>query len=47
MTSEEALRNEWFREAPLSKSKEFIPTYLARHDHDRYDALIANGCVIC
>lgn len=35
ITAEEALRHEWFREVPLPKSKEFMPTYPARHDHDR------------
>jgi len=35
ITAEEALRHEWFKEVPLPKSKEFMPTYPARHDHDR------------
>ncbi|XP_057844306.2 cyclin-dependent kinase G-2 isoform X1 [Cryptomeria japonica] len=35
ITAEEALKHEWFREVPLPKSKEFMPTFPARNDHDR------------
>ncbi|KAH9300690.1 hypothetical protein KI387_012273, partial [Taxus chinensis] len=35
LTAEEALKHEWFREVPLPKSKEFMPTFPARNDHDR------------
>eukprot|EP00252_Welwitschia_mirabilis_P000125 TRINITY_DN1008_c0_g1_i1.p1 TRINITY_DN1008_c0_g1~~TRINITY_DN1008_c0_g1_i1.p1 ORF type:complete len:816 (-),score=171.29 TRINITY_DN1008_c0_g1_i1:812-3259(-) len=34
ITAEEALRHDWFKEVPLPKSKEFMPTFPARHDHD-------------
>eukprot|EP01018_Ginkgo_biloba_P031579 Gb_15107 [translate_table: standard] len=34
ITAEEALKHEWFREVPLPKSKEFMPTYPAQNDHD-------------
>ncbi|KAA0062723.1 aminoacylase-1 [Cucumis melo var. makuwa] len=32
---EEALDHEWFREVPLPKSKEFMPTFPAQHARDR------------
>eukprot|EP01018_Ginkgo_biloba_P029667 Gb_20773 [translate_table: standard] len=35
ITSEEALRHEWFREVPLPQSKELMPTYPAQSDQDR------------
>ncbi|KAH9314621.1 hypothetical protein KI387_023248, partial [Taxus chinensis] len=35
ITAEEALNHEWFRELPLPKSKEFMPTYPTRSDHNR------------
>ncbi|BBN16034.1 hypothetical protein Mp_7g02920 [Marchantia polymorpha subsp. ruderalis] len=35
LTAEEALKHEWFREVPLPKSKEFMPTFPARSEHDR------------
>ncbi|GFP88360.1 cyclin-dependent kinase g-2 [Phtheirospermum japonicum] len=36
ITAEEALNHEWFREVPLPKSKEFMPTFPAQHAQDRY-----------
>ncbi|GLJ14737.1 hypothetical protein SUGI_0238840 [Cryptomeria japonica] len=35
ITAEEALNHDWFKEVPLAKSKEFMPTYPTRSDHDR------------
>ncbi|KAL1556080.1 cyclin-dependent kinase [Salvia divinorum] len=35
ITAEEALDHEWFREVPLPKSKEFMPTFPAHHAQDR------------
>ncbi|KAL9164725.1 hypothetical protein ABFS82_06G122800 [Erythranthe guttata] len=35
ITAEAALVHEWFREIPLPKSKEFMPTFPARHEQDR------------
>ncbi|KAF7125043.1 hypothetical protein RHSIM_Rhsim12G0029600 [Rhododendron simsii] len=35
ITAEDALKHEWFREVPLPKSKEFMPTFPAQHEHDR------------
>ncbi|TYK29711.1 peptidyl-prolyl cis-trans isomerase FKBP16-1 [Cucumis melo var. makuwa] len=36
ISAEEALDHEWFREVPLPKSKEFMPTFPAQHARDRY-----------
>ncbi|WOL15576.1 cyclin-dependent kinase G-2-like [Canna indica] len=35
ITAEEALNHRWFREVPLPKSKEFMPTFPAQHAQDR------------
>ncbi|KAL3682016.1 hypothetical protein R1sor_000038 [Riccia sorocarpa] len=35
LTAEDALNHEWFREVPLPKSKEFMPTFPARSEQDR------------
>ncbi|XP_073129757.1 cyclin-dependent kinase G-2-like isoform X2 [Henckelia pumila] len=35
ITAEEALNHPWFREVPLPKSKEFMPTFPAQHAQDR------------
>nr|GEX18329.1 cyclin-dependent kinase G-2 isoform X1 [Tanacetum cinerariifolium] len=35
ITAQEALNHEWFREVPLPKSKDFMPTFPAHHAHDR------------
>uniref|UniRef100_A0A1D1YH49 Cyclin-dependent kinase G-2 n=1 Tax=Anthurium amnicola TaxID=1678845 RepID=A0A1D1YH49_9ARAE len=35
ITAEEALNHDWFREVPLPKSKDFMPTYPAQHAQDR------------
>ncbi|KAB1207800.1 Cyclin-dependent kinase G-2 [Morella rubra] len=35
ITAEAALDHEWFREVPLPKSKEFMPTFPAQHAQDR------------
>lgn len=35
ITAEDALNHEWFREVPLPKSKEFMPTFPAQHDKER------------
>ncbi|KAL8550632.1 hypothetical protein ACS0TY_009163 [Phlomoides rotata] len=35
ITADEALKHEWFREVPLPKSKEFMPTFPAHHAQDR------------
>ncbi|KAL2610810.1 hypothetical protein R1flu_022502 [Riccia fluitans] len=35
LTAEEALNSDWFKEVPLPKSKEFMPTFPARSEHDR------------
>ncbi|CAH9108488.1 unnamed protein product [Cuscuta europaea] len=35
ITVEAALNHEWFREVPLPKSKEFMPTFPAQHAQDR------------
>ncbi|CAA0818355.1 Protein kinase superfamily protein [Striga hermonthica] len=35
ITAKEALNHEWFREVPLPKSKEFMPTFPAHHAQDR------------
>lgn len=36
ITAEAALNHEWFREVPLPKSKDFMPTFPAHHAQDRY-----------
>lgn len=36
ITAADALNHEWFREVPLPKSKEFMPTFPAHHAQDRY-----------
>lgn len=36
ITADAALNHEWFREVPLPKSKEFMPTFPAQHAQDRY-----------
>ncbi|KAM7484099.1 hypothetical protein LguiA_000108 [Lonicera macranthoides] len=35
ITAEAALGHEWFREVPLPKSKDFMPTFPAQHAQDR------------
>ncbi|GAB4840576.1 hypothetical protein Ancab_021345 [Ancistrocladus abbreviatus] len=35
ITAEAALKHEWFKEVPLPKSKEFMPTFPAQHAQDR------------
>lgn len=35
ITADAALKHEWFREVPLPKSKEFMPTFPAQHAQDR------------
>ncbi|KAL9664200.1 hypothetical protein QQ045_019598 [Rhodiola kirilowii] len=35
ITAEAALNHDWFREVPLPKSKDFMPTFPAQHAHDR------------
>ncbi|KAI5080637.1 hypothetical protein GOP47_0003820 [Adiantum capillus-veneris] len=35
ITAEEALQHEWFKEVPLPKMKELMPTYPARSEHER------------
>ncbi|KAA0050581.1 cyclin-dependent kinase G-2-like isoform X1 [Cucumis melo var. makuwa] len=35
ISAEEAIDHEWFREVPLPKSKEFMPTFPAQHARDR------------
>jgi hypothetical protein len=35
ITAEQALNHEWFKEVPLPKDKELMPTFPARTDHDR------------
>jgi cell division cycle 2-like protein len=35
ITAEEALNHEWFKEVPLPKMKELMPTYPARSEQDR------------
>ncbi|XP_060214150.1 cyclin-dependent kinase G-2 isoform X1 [Lycium barbarum] len=35
ITAGDALNHEWFREVPLPKSKEFMPTFPAQHAQDR------------
>ncbi|KAL8215941.1 hypothetical protein R6Q57_022778 [Mikania cordata] len=34
ITAEATLNHEWFREVPLPKSKDFMPTFPAQHAHD-------------
>lgn len=46
ITAEDALNHEWFREVPLPKSKEFMPTFPAQHAQDRYFDLIGNAGAI-
>lgn len=36
ISADAALNHEWFREVPLPKSKEFMPTFPAQHAQDRY-----------
>lgn len=36
ITADAALNHEWFREVPLPKSKDFMPTFPAQHARDRY-----------
>lgn len=40
ITADAALNHEWFREVPLPKSKEFMPTFPAQHAQDRYIAYL-------
>ncbi|CAK7327402.1 unnamed protein product [Dovyalis caffra] len=35
ITAEDALNHDWFREVPLPKSKDFMPTFPAQHAQDR------------
>ncbi|KAL5724763.1 cyclin-dependent kinase [Ranunculus cassubicifolius] len=35
ISADEALNHEWFREVPLPKSKDFMPTFPAQHAQDR------------
>ncbi|XP_068665087.1 cyclin-dependent kinase G-2-like [Aristolochia californica] len=35
ITAEAALSHEWFREVPLAKSRDFMPTFPAQHAQDR------------
>ncbi|KAI3981676.1 hypothetical protein MKX01_020619 [Papaver californicum] len=35
ITAEDALNHQWFREVPLPKSKDFMPTFPAQHAQDR------------
>ncbi|XP_072950127.1 cyclin-dependent kinase G-2 [Typha angustifolia] len=35
ITAEAALKHDWFREVPLPKSKDFMPTFPAQNAHDR------------
>jgi cell division cycle 2-like protein len=35
ITAEAALKHEWFKEVPLPKSKDFMPTFPAQHAQDR------------
>ncbi|KAM7487214.1 hypothetical protein LguiB_024698 [Lonicera macranthoides] len=35
ITAKAALGHEWFREVPLPKSKDFMPTFPAQHAQDR------------
>ncbi|KAL6999742.1 Cyclin-dependent kinase G-2 [Sarracenia purpurea var. burkii] len=35
ITAEDALKHDWFREVPLPKSKEFMPTFPTQHAQDR------------
>ncbi|VVA94388.1 unnamed protein product [Arabis nemorensis] len=35
ITADAALKHDWFREVPLPKSKDFMPTFPAQHAHDR------------
>eukprot|EP00262_Sarcandra_glabra_P004976 TRINITY_DN16208_c0_g2_i7.p1 TRINITY_DN16208_c0_g2~~TRINITY_DN16208_c0_g2_i7.p1 ORF type:complete len:118 (-),score=17.57 TRINITY_DN16208_c0_g2_i7:282-635(-) len=35
ITAEAALKHEWFREVPLPKLKDFMPTFPAQHAQDR------------
>ncbi|XP_057543005.1 cyclin-dependent kinase G-2-like isoform X2 [Amaranthus tricolor] len=35
ITADAALKHDWFREVPLPKSKEFMPTFPAQHAQDR------------
>lgn len=35
ISADAALNHEWFREVPLPKSKEFMPTFPAQHAQDR------------
>ena len=37
ITAEDALNHDWFREVPLPKSKDFMPTFPAQHAQDRLD----------
>nr|GEX09527.1 cyclin-dependent kinase G-2 isoform X1 [Tanacetum cinerariifolium] len=34
ITTDAALNHEWFREVPLPKSKDFVPTFPAQHAQD-------------
>uniref|UniRef100_A0A7N0UWT6 cyclin-dependent kinase n=1 Tax=Kalanchoe fedtschenkoi TaxID=63787 RepID=A0A7N0UWT6_KALFE len=36
ITAEAALNHDWFREVPLPKSKDFMPTFPAQHAQDRH-----------
>lgn len=40
ITAEAALNHAWFREVPLPKSKDFMPTFPAQHAQDRYLLLL-------
>jgi cell division cycle 2-like protein len=36
ISADDALNHEWFREVPLPKTKDFMPTFPALNEQDRY-----------
>jgi hypothetical protein len=39
----DALNHEWFREVPLPKTKDFMPTFPALNEQDRYGSLLTSS----
>lgn len=46
ITAEAALSHEWFREVPLPKSKDFMPTFPAQHAQDRFSNPLSFKCLV-
>jgi len=43
ISADDALNHEWFREVPLPKTKDFMPTFPALNEQDRYWSLLTSS----